>query len=56
MKGTNIMAYNTPELLLVGAAQNLVMGSVLKTPQDVNCEFDNPTLYAEIGFDDGNSW
>jgi hypothetical protein len=35
------VVYNTPELLLVGAAQNLVLS--ITFTKDVACEDDNPS-------------
>jgi hypothetical protein len=36
------MTYNTPELLLVGAAQNLVLGDI--GDSGVGCAWDSPAI------------
>jgi len=37
------MKYNTPELLLVGAAQNLVLDTITGFSGRPECELDNPS-------------
>jgi len=47
------MAYNAPELMLVGAAQHLVFGVVSTSLDDVPCFFENS---AETSSDAALGW
>jgi len=50
------MTYNTPELLLIGAAQNLVLGGPsFKTAEFQSCDDDTVT-YPDSGPLDDSSW
>jgi hypothetical protein len=49
------MAYNTPELFLVGAAQNLVLGVLAKAPNR-NCDFLQDDYTEAGGRPESNSW
>jgi hypothetical protein len=53
-----IMTYHTPELLLVGAAQNFVLGASDRKnicPDQANLDFPAGPEYTENGVD-GASW
>jgi hypothetical protein len=52
----NIMAYNTPELLLIGAAQTLVLGDEPKSALSRNWDFIQVDYTRDDGIPESNSW